>query len=82
MILEGDLNYLVSFSEILGAKAKVDSLTDYFVRMMDGFGLVDLVSSVILPTWTNRRVGCENICKRLDRVLISANLLDSKLHFR
>ena len=49
---------------------------------MDGFGLVDLVPSIILPTWSNRRVGCENICKRLDRLLISIDLLDSNLHFR
>ena len=77
LILGGDLNYSVGFSEIWGTKSKVDSLSNYFIRMMDGFGLVDLVPSVILPTWTNRRVGCENICKRLDRMLISTNLLDS-----
>ena len=82
LIFGGDLNYSVGFSEIWGAKARVVFLSDFFTRLMDAFGLVDLVPSIILPTWSNRRVGCENICKRLDRVLISAKLLDSNLHFR
>ena len=43
---------------------------------------MDLVLSVILPTWSNRRVGCENICKRLDRLLVSTDFLDCDLHFR
>ena len=82
LIFGGDLNYSVGFSEIRGAKARVDSLSDFFTKLMDGFGLVDLVSSAILPTSTNHRVGFENICKRLDRLLISADLLDSNLQFR
>ena len=49
---------------------------------MDGLGLVDITPFVILPTWCNRRVGSGNICKRLDRLLISTDLLDCDLHFR
>ena len=82
LIFGGDLNFSVGFSKIWGAKARVDSLSDYFTRLMDGFGLVDIVLAVILPTWSNRRVGGENICKRLDRLLISADLLDFNFHFR
>ena len=50
LIFGGDLNYIVGFSEIWGAKERVDSLSDYFTRLMDGFGLVDIVPAVILPT--------------------------------
>ena len=49
---------------------------------MDGFGLVDIVPTLILPTWSNRKVGCENICKRLERFLISVDFLDYDLHFQ
>ena len=49
---------------------------------MDDHGLVDIAPNVILPTWTNRRVGSDNICKRLDRLMISADLLDHELCFR
>lgn len=48
----------------------------------DAFGLVDIAPAVLLPTWSNRRVGCDNICKRLDRLLVSADLLDLDFYFR
>ena len=49
---------------------------------MDAFGLVNIAPSVIVPTWSNRRVGIDNISKRLDRLLVSADLLDLDLHIR
>ena len=82
MIFGGDLNFSFGFSEIWGVKAKVDSLYDFFSRYLDVLGLVDLTPSVLLATWYNRRFGGENICKRLDRPLNSADLLDCDLHFR
>ena len=82
LIFGGDLNFSVGFSEIWGAKARVDPLSDFFSRQLDGLGLVDIAPAVILPTWSNHRIGNENICKRLDRLLISADLLDCDFHFR
>ena len=81
MIFGGDLNFSLGFSEIWGVKAKVDSLSDFFSRQLDVLGLVDLTPSVLLATWYNRRFGGENICKRLDRLLILVDLLDCDLHF-
>ena len=54
----------------------MDSLSDFFTKSLENFGLVDIVPYVMLPTWTNRRVGAENICKILDRFLISSDMLD------
>ena len=48
---------------------------------MYGFGLVDIVPTLILPTWSNHKVGCENICKSLERFLISVDFIDYDLHF-
>ena len=50
LILGGDLNFSVGFYEIPGAKSRVDTLSDFFTRQMDGLGLVDTSPSVILPT--------------------------------
>ena len=36
----------------------------------------------MIPTWTNRRVGTESICKRLDRFLVSTDLLDLDFFYR
>jgi len=39
--------------------------------------LIDIVPSTLMPTWRNGRVGSEAISKRLDRALISEDLLSS-----
>ena len=36
LIFGGDLNFFVGFFEIRGAKAKVDPLSDFFSRQLDG----------------------------------------------
>ena len=81
MILGGDLNYSIGVSEIWEVKARADILSNFFIRQMEDAVLVDIVPTILLPTWTNRRVGCENICKRLDRFLLSTDFLDCDLHF-
>ena len=49
---------------------------------MEDAGLVDIAPTILLPTWNNQRVGCDNICKRLDRFLLSFDFLDCDFHFR
>ena len=82
LIFGGDLNFSLGCLESWGVKASVDSLSDFFSENLDAFGLVDAVPHVLAPTWSNRRVGTENICKRLDRLLISVDFLDLYLHLR
>ena len=76
LILGGDLNFSMGLSEIWGTRERLDSLSDFFIKYLETFGLVDIVPFVMLPTWTNRRVGAESICKILDRFPILADLLD------
>ena len=82
IIFGGDLNFSMGLSEIWGDRARSDCLSDFFAKILNDHGLMDIVPSVILPTWTNRRVGSENICKRLDRLMISIDLLEFELCFR
>ena len=82
LILGGDLNFSVGLSEIWGDKARVDNLSDFFIRQMEDASLVDIAPTILLPTWNNQRVGCENIYKRLARFLLSSGFLDLHLHFR
>ena len=69
-------------SEIWGVKAWMDCLLDFLSQKLDIDGLVDIVPHVLVPTWSNKRVGNENICKRLDRLLVSVDFLDLDLHLR
>ena len=82
IIFGGDLNFSLGLSKIWGDRARSDCLSDFFAKFLNDHGLVDIVPSVILPTWTNRRVGSENICKRLDRLMIYVDLLEFELCFR
>ena len=54
----------------------MDALTNLFTNILDGLGLIDIVPLISIPTWSNRRVGSESICKRLDRLLLSVDFLD------
>ena len=60
----------------------MDCLSDFFTKAMENFGLVDIDPSVMLPTWSNRRVGDDSICKRLDRLLVLVDLLAHDFLFR
>ena len=57
LILGRDLNFSMGLSEIWGIRARVDTLSDFFTKSLENYGLVDVVPSVMLPTWNNRRVG-------------------------
>ena len=82
LILGGDLNFSLGFCEIWGNRARLDPLSDFFTKSLENYDLVDVVPSVMLPTWNNRIVGADNICKRLDRFLLSVDLLDFDYFFR
>ena len=72
LILGRDLNFTMGLSEIWGFRARLDSLSDFFTKIMETYGLVDIIPTVMIPTWTSN----ESICKRLDRFLLSADMLD------
>ena len=42
---------------------------------------MDVAPSVMMPTWNNRRVGDGNIFKRLDRFLLSSDMLDIEFFY-
>ena len=77
LVFGGDLKFSLGLSEIWGVKARVDALTDFFINLLEGLVLVDITPLVSIPTWSNRRDGPKSICKRLDRLLLSVDFLDS-----
>ena len=76
LVFGEDLNFSLGLSEIRGVKARLDVLTNFFHNLLDSLGFVYINPLVSIPTWSNRRVGYESICKRLDRLLVSTNFLD------
>ena len=76
------MNFSLGYSEIWGVKSRADVLNDFSINRLEGIGLVDIAPMVTLPTWSNHRVGPESICKILDRLLISVDLLDNDFLFK
>ena len=54
----------------------MDPLSDFFTKLLAGLGLIDIAPMALIPTWSNRRIGFDSICKRLDRLLLSMDFLD------
>ena len=50
IIFGGDLNFSLGLSKIWGDRARSDCLFDFFTKILDDHGLVDIVPNVILPT--------------------------------
>lgn len=75
----GDLNFMISLSKNWGFVTNLDPLADYFVDSINSVGLVGVLPSNILHTWSNNRVGDAYIIKKMDRFLISENFLDMNI---
>lgn len=65
IIMGGDLNFSLGKYEIWGPTDRVDNLFDFCAMKMFEHGLLDIEPSKLFPTWSNKRVGHDKICKRL-----------------
>jgi len=82
VIIGGDLNFSLGRSKVWGPSARADVLPDLFIQKLAGRNMIDLEPVKLKPTWRNNRVGDHRVAKRLDRFLISEQLVESNLNFR
>jgi endonuclease/exonuclease/phosphatase family metal-dependent hydrolase len=82
LIIAGDLNFTSSVVEVWGATALLDPLAAFFKEIFLRNQLIDILPAEVAPTWRNGRCGADEILKRLDKVLVSEDLLLSFDHFR
>jgi endonuclease/exonuclease/phosphatase family metal-dependent hydrolase len=82
LIVAGDLNFTTRADEVWGASTHLDKLVGFFKDLFQENHLVDFLPDVLVPTWRNGRAGVDNIAKRLDRILVSENLLSEVGRFR
>lgn len=66
MIIGGDLNFSFGHIEPWGTRAQTDPLMEYFEHFMDNNNLMNIDSSNIQPTWSNRRKGDDALARKLD----------------
>ena len=60
----------------------MDVVSNLFINLLEGLGLVDINPLVSIPTWSNRRVGSKSICKRLDRLLLSVDFFNGNFFLK
>jgi exonuclease III len=82
VLLGGDLNFSLGFSEVWGTHARADPLTGYFTQKLVDCNLLDIEPVKLKPTWRNNRVGEDSVAKRLDRFLLTDTLLENPIHLK
>jgi hypothetical protein len=80
LIMAGDFNLLLSPDEAWGG-TQVGNLDEYYNDLFSSRKLIDIKPNKPVPTWRNGRRGLEAVSRRLDRFLVSEDLLlDLGLH--
>eukprot|EP00253_Pinus_taeda_P032143 PITA_32143 len=82
LILGGDLNFSIGYSESWGSAAQIDPLSEVMETLLDQAQLLDVPMIKPLPTWRNRRIGEVALARRLDRFVIKTQLLQLLSHYR
>ena len=82
LILAGDINFTLNTGEIWGNFSRLDPLTPFFTQLLSDHHLVDLAPPCTGPTWKNCRAGIDGICKKLDKFLLSTDLVPSLHRYR
>lgn len=82
LIMGGDLNFSIGFSESWGSSAKIDLISVTMENLLDHVHMTDIPMNKPLPTWRNRRVGEAVLARRLDHFLLKATLIQCLSHYR
>lgn len=82
LVVGGDLNLSLGFSETWGPAAQVDPLAEIFLNKIRSGKLLDVNLIKSRPTWRNSRVGEAKVAEKLDRFLLKEDLVSRIPCFR
>ena len=60
----------------------MNSLTNYFIIILDEISMYDIPPIKLRPTWINKRIDQDRIAKRLDRFIINEGTLQYVVSIR
>jgi hypothetical protein len=75
LIIVGDLNIIFSMEEVWGGSTVSGSFDDYYRDLFISKRLIDIQPTKLVPTWRNGRSGLDAVARRLDRCIVSEDLL-------
>lgn len=81
LIMAGDFNIILDSEEAWGA-TNTGFIDDFFKDLFSSKNIIDIKPSKLTPTWRNGRLGQHVISRRLDRVMISEDLLSDIVFYR
>jgi len=76
LLIGGDFNLITSLQEKKGGRRTLTPKDLLFKDCIEGCGLIDPIPYEGFLTWNNRRGGDQQIASRLDRFLISDQILN------
>jgi mannosylglycoprotein endo-beta-mannosidase len=79
-ILGGDFNMILTLEEKTGGIKRLEQDSGKFKALIDQLKLVDIENNNGIFTWSNRRTGNQHIACRLDRFLVTEEIMDSGSH--
>jgi hypothetical protein len=74
LIMAGDFNIILSSEEAWGG-ARDGIIDDYYRDLFSSKNLIDIKPTKLVPTWRNGHIGQGAIARRLDRIMVSEDLL-------
>jgi exonuclease III len=78
-ILGGDFNMIMSLEEKAGGSKRLEQDSGKFKTLPEQLNLVDIENSNGTFTWSNRRSGSQHVACRLDRFLVTEELIERDL---
>jgi hypothetical protein len=76
-IIGGDFNMILTLEEKSGGIKRLEQDSGKFKALIDHLNLVDIENSNGTFTWSNRRSGNQHIACRLDRFLVTEEIMES-----
>eukprot|EP00253_Pinus_taeda_P010868 PITA_10868 len=80
LMLVGDMNFTLGPDEVWGVGREMDPISDFIKARLLQWNLIDIAPSTLSHTWENGRTGDSYIAKRLDRVIMHADIINSFGH--
>jgi len=76
-IIGGDFNMILTLEEKTGGNKRLEQDSGKFKALIDHLKLIDIETSNGIYTWSNRRSGHQHIACRLDRFLVTEELMET-----
>jgi exonuclease III len=76
-IIGGDFNMILTLEDKTGGTKRLEQDSGKFKALIDHLKLIDIETSNGIYTWSNRRSGHQHIACRLDRFLVTEELMET-----